>query len=100
MRTFSMALVLTAVPLVIAPVLLLSSIDPSEAALAFEAPYYFAFLLIIFLMIACSTIATIIGGALMARGRSARGVFFGLGVGVMLGMASCTASFKTWFWAD
>ncbi len=92
------ALLLTAVPLVITPVVLFSIIDPDEDAMAFGALSVLAFLFIILLMVGCSVVAAIavFGAVRRGRNRSALGVFFGFGVGLMLGIASCNASLNAW----
>ena len=93
-HAFVITLGLTAVPLVITPILLLSSIDPVEAGLAFGIPYVLAFLFITFLMVVYSAVGGVIEAIVRRKNRSAaRGVLIGLAVGLLLGVGSCTASF-------
>ena len=91
---FVITLGLTAVPLVITPILELSSIDPQEAAMAINAPYIASFMLIVFMMVAYLVVGGIVSAVLRRNNRSAaRGVLIGLGIGLTLGAASCTGSF-------
>ena len=85
---------LTAALFIITPILLVSSIDPAESDLAFGLPYIAAFLLITFLM-AVYTVGTVIVSAVVRRRNrsTARGILVGVGAGLLLGAASCTASF-------
>ncbi len=98
LRAFTKALVLTALPLVITPVVLFSSIDPDEDAMAFGALSVLAFLFIILLMVGCFIFAAIavVGAVRRGRNRSALAILFGFGVGLMLGVASCNASLDAW----
>lgn len=92
-RAFVITLGLTAVPLVITPILLLSSIDPVAAAELFNAPYIASFMFIAFMMVVYLVVGGIVSAALRRNNRStARGTLIGLGVGLMLGAASCTGS--------
>ena len=91
---YSSAAGLTAALFIITPILLVSSIDPAESDLAFGLPYIAAFLLITFLM-AVYTVGTVIVSAVVRRRNrsTARGILVGVGAGLLLGAASCTASF-------
>ena len=86
---------LTPAPFIITPILLVSSIDPMEAAMYFGAPYITAFLLITFLMAVYLGVGAIIGAVIRRKNPSAaRGVLVGVWVGLLLGVVSCTASFR------
>ena len=93
-RPLLIAAGLTAALFIITPILLVSSIDPTEADVAFGFPYIAAFLLITFLMAVYSVGTVIVSVVVRRRNRStARGILFGVGAGQLLGAASCTASF-------
>ena len=80
---------------VITPIILVSLVDPEEAALTFGAPYVTVVLLITFVTVVYAVGAVIVSAGV--RGRStARGILVGVGGGLLLGVASCTASFARW----
>ena len=93
-RPLLIAAGLTAALFIITPILLVSSIDPEEAFMTFGVLYIAAFLLITFLMAVYSVGTVIVCAVVRRRNRStARGILVGVGVGLLLGAASCTASF-------
>ena len=93
-RPLLIAAGLTAALFIITPILLVSSIDPVEADMAFGAPYIAAFLLITILMAVYLGVGAIIGTVIRRKNPSAaRGVLVGVWVGLLLGVVSCTASF-------
>ena len=93
-RALVITLVLTAVPLVITPILLVSPIDPDEAGMTFGIAYIFAFLVISFSMVIYLVVGGTVSAVLRQNNRgAARGILIGLGIGLMLGAASCTVSF-------
>ena len=94
-RAFLVALALTALLFIIMPIYLVSDIDESAADLTFGFTYIAAFLFITFLMAVYLGVGAIVAVIFQWRkNRSvAHGVFLGLGVGLLLGVASCTTSF-------
>jgi hypothetical protein len=93
-RPFLIAAGLTTVPFIIMPIYLVSDIDESAADLNFGFEYIATLLLITFLMAVYLGVGAIISAVIRRKNRSvARGVFLGLGVGLLLGVASCTTSF-------
>ena len=96
-RAFVIALGLTSLVFILTPIYLVSSIDPVAAADFFGLSYVATFLFITFLMAVYSGGAAIISAVIRRNNRSAaRGVLVGVGVGLLLGVASCTASFAVY----
>ena len=94
-RAFITGFGLTAVPLVIAPILISwLVINPELDGLSFGITSIVAFLLITFLMVVYSVVAGIIRAIVLRKNHSsALGVLIGLAVGLLLGVGSCAASF-------
>ena len=98
-RAFIIALGLTSLVFILTPIYLVSSIDPVTVGLFFGLPYIAALLFITFLMAVYSGGAAIISAVIRRNNRSAaRGVLVGVGVGLLFGVASCTASFAVYVW--
>ena len=103
-REVIIALGLTSLVFILTPIYLVSSIDPVTVGLFFGLPYIAALLFITFLMAVYSGGAAIISAVIRrnnrsaARGSAARGVLVGVGVGLLFGVASCTASFAVYVW--
>ena len=93
-RAFIMALGLTAIPLVIMPILMLLSIDPSYAGLSFGFPYIAAILATAILMAVFLVVGAIVGVVVRRKNPPvARGIFIGVGAGLVVAFASCVSSF-------
>ena len=85
---------LTAAPLIITPIHMVSSVDEGDAYESFGMVYVWIFMVITFLMAAYAVVMGYVSGVVRRRNRSvARGILVGLWTGLFLGIAACTQSF-------